>query len=248
MEFSYLTFGDTKDWKTLTKDFGQYGTFKRWMCTRYMFYSGRCFIQIPFCYVVLWLFLSHRDIPRIPESSHPPLESSKNSLKFYLDVLYIFPSNLLVVNYTWLTLCQTAGSSSFESQKMDRPSISVMSPTSPGALRDLPLVLPGQLSVSATLARNQPCGSIWDGYMDADSPPPTWCLQVKLWYDKVGHQLNVNVLQAIDLPTRPDGRPRNPYVKMYFLPDRRYLLSEGRKLCQHFFMHLNMHGLWWNFA
>uniref|UniRef100_A0A7N6AZ00 Regulating synaptic membrane exocytosis 1 n=1 Tax=Anabas testudineus TaxID=64144 RepID=A0A7N6AZ00_ANATE len=80
-------------------------------------------------------------------------------------------------------------SSSFESQKMDRPSISVMSPTSPGTLRDLPLVLPGQLSV-------------------------------KLWYDKVGHQLIVNVLQAIDLPTRPDGRPRNPYVKMYFLPDR----------------------------
>ncbi|KAF1395523.1 hypothetical protein PFLUV_G00012390 [Perca fluviatilis] len=98
------------------------------------------------------------DIPRIPESSHPPLEST--------------------------------GSSSFESQKMDRPSISVMSPTSPGTLRDLPLVLPGQLSV-------------------------------KLWYDKVGHQLIVNVLQAIDLPPRPDGRPRNPYVKMYFLPDRR---------------------------
>uniref|UniRef100_A0AAQ5YH77 Regulating synaptic membrane exocytosis 1 n=1 Tax=Amphiprion ocellaris TaxID=80972 RepID=A0AAQ5YH77_AMPOC len=96
------------------------------------------------------------DIPRIPASPHPPLESS---------------------------------SSSFESQKMDRPSISVMSPTSPGTLRDLPLVLPGQLSV-------------------------------KLWYDKVGHQLIVNVLQAIDLPTRPDGRPRNPYVKMYFLPDR----------------------------
>ncbi|KAK7930722.1 hypothetical protein WMY93_007117 [Mugilogobius chulae] len=98
-----------------------------------------------------------RDIPRIPESSHPPLEST--------------------------------GSSSFESPKMDRPSISVMSPTSPGTLRDLPLVLPGQLSV-------------------------------KLWYDKVGHQLIVNVLQAIDLPPRPDGRPRNPYVKMYFLPDR----------------------------
>ncbi|XP_078802780.1 regulating synaptic membrane exocytosis 1b isoform X33 [Oryzias latipes] len=97
------------------------------------------------------------DIPRIPGSPHPPLEST--------------------------------GSSSFESQKMDRPSISVMSPTSPGTLRDLPLVLPGQLSV-------------------------------KLWYDKVGHQLIVNVLQAKDLPPRPDGRPRNPYVKMYFLPDR----------------------------
>lgn len=31
---------------------------------------------------------------------------------------------------------------------MDRPSISVMSPTSPSTLRDLPLVLPGELSVS----------------------------------------------------------------------------------------------------
>ncbi|XP_045399799.1 regulating synaptic membrane exocytosis protein 1 isoform X17 [Lemur catta] len=96
------------------------------------------------------------DIPRIPESSHPPLESS---------------------------------SSSFESQKMERPSISVISPTSPGALKDAPQVLPGQLSV-------------------------------KLWYDKVGHQLIVNVLQATELPSRVDGRPRNPYVKMYFLPDR----------------------------
>lgn len=46
-------------------------------------------------------------------------------------------------------------------------------------------------------------------------------LQVKMWYDKVGHQLIVNVLQAKDLPCRKDGRPRNPYVKMYFLPDRR---------------------------
>ncbi|XP_034150266.1 regulating synaptic membrane exocytosis protein 1 isoform X14 [Esox lucius] len=103
------------------------------------------------------VYRAYQDIPRIPETSHPPLEST--------------------------------GSSSFESQKMERPSISVMSPTSPGTLRVLPLILPGQLSV-------------------------------KLWYDKVGHQLIVNVLQAIDLPPRPDGRPRNPYVKMYFLPDR----------------------------
>ncbi|XP_055027292.2 regulating synaptic membrane exocytosis protein 1 isoform X20 [Misgurnus anguillicaudatus] len=97
------------------------------------------------------------DIPRIPETSHPPLEST--------------------------------GSSSFESQKMERPSISVLSPSSPSGLRDAPQLLPGQLSV-------------------------------KMWYDKVGHQLIVNVLQAIDLPPRQDGRHRNPYVKMYFLPDR----------------------------
>jgi len=46
-------------------------------------------------------------------------------------------------------------------------------------------------------------------------------LQVKLWYDKVGHQLIVTILGAKDLPPREDGRPRNPYVKIYFLPDRR---------------------------
>nr|XP_043901061.1 regulating synaptic membrane exocytosis protein 1-like isoform X19 [Solea senegalensis] len=96
------------------------------------------------------------DIPRIPDTSHPPLESS---------------------------------SSSFESQKMERPSLNVLSPSSPGMLQDAPQLMPGQLSV-------------------------------KLWYDKVGHQLIVNVMQAVDLPLRPDGRPRSPYVKMYFLPDR----------------------------
>uniref|UniRef100_A0A3B5B347 Regulating synaptic membrane exocytosis 1a n=1 Tax=Stegastes partitus TaxID=144197 RepID=A0A3B5B347_9TELE len=78
---------------------------------------------------------------------------------------------------------------SFESQKMERPSLNVLSPSSPGMLQDAPQLMPGQLSV-------------------------------KLLYDKVGHQLIVNVLQAVDLPLRPDGRPRSPYVKMYFLPDR----------------------------
>ncbi|XP_051879861.1 regulating synaptic membrane exocytosis protein 2 isoform X2 [Pristis pectinata] len=82
-----------------------------------------------------------------------------------------------------------SSSSSFESQKMERPSISVTSPMSPSMLRDAPQFLPGQLSI-------------------------------KLWYDKVGHQLIVTVLGAKDLPFREEGRPRNPYVKIYFLPDR----------------------------
>uniref|UniRef100_A0A674MH69 Regulating synaptic membrane exocytosis 1 n=1 Tax=Takifugu rubripes TaxID=31033 RepID=A0A674MH69_TAKRU len=96
------------------------------------------------------------DIPRIPDTSHPPLESS---------------------------------SSSFESQKMDRPTVNVLSPSSPGKLQNALQLMPGRLSV-------------------------------KLWYDKVGHQLTVNVLQAVELPLRPDGRPRSAYVKIYFLPDR----------------------------
>ncbi|XP_047207060.1 regulating synaptic membrane exocytosis protein 1-like isoform X2 [Girardinichthys multiradiatus] len=103
------------------------------------------------------VYRKFHDIPRIPDTSHPPLEST--------------------------------GSSSFESQKMERPSLNVLSPSSPGMLRDAPQLIPGQLSV-------------------------------KLWYDKVGHQLIVNMLQAAELPLRPDGRPRSPYVKMYFLPDR----------------------------
>ncbi|XP_022282332.1 regulating synaptic membrane exocytosis protein 2 isoform X20 [Canis lupus familiaris] len=82
-----------------------------------------------------------------------------------------------------------SSSSSFESQKMDRPSISITSPMSPGMLRDVPQYLSGQLSI-------------------------------KLWFDKVGHQLIVTILGAKDLPSREDGRPRNPYVKIYFLPDR----------------------------
>ncbi|XP_061645633.1 regulating synaptic membrane exocytosis protein 1-like isoform X3 [Phyllopteryx taeniolatus] len=97
------------------------------------------------------------DIPRIPDTSHPPLEST--------------------------------GSSSFESQKMERPSVNLLSPSSPRMILDAPQLMPGKLSV-------------------------------KLWYDKAGHQLIVNVLQAVELPLRPDGRPRSPYVKMYFLPDR----------------------------
>ncbi|XP_028428466.1 regulating synaptic membrane exocytosis protein 2-like [Perca flavescens] len=45
-------------------------------------------------------------------------------------------------------------------------------------------------------------------------------IQVKLWYDKVGQQLIVTVLGAKELPVRDDGRPRNPYVNIYLLPDR----------------------------
>uniref|UniRef100_A0A3Q1I0X4 Uncharacterized protein n=1 Tax=Anabas testudineus TaxID=64144 RepID=A0A3Q1I0X4_ANATE len=84
----------------------------------------------------------------------------------------------------------SSGSSSFDSQKVG-PSISVTSPMSPG-------IPSGQVSVSL----------------------PSMHCTVKLWYDKVGHQLIVTVLGAKELPVREDGRPRNPYVKIYFLPDR----------------------------
>ncbi|XP_060143501.1 regulating synaptic membrane exocytosis protein 2 isoform X16 [Globicephala melas] len=98
-----------------------------------------------------------------------------------------------------------SSSSSFESQKMDRPSISVTSPMSPGMLRDVPQFLSGQLS-SQSLSRR--------------TTPFVPRVQIKLWFDKVGHQLIVTILGAKDLLSREDGRPRNPYVKIYFLPDR----------------------------
>ncbi|XP_053517076.1 regulating synaptic membrane exocytosis protein 2 isoform X4 [Artibeus jamaicensis] len=98
-----------------------------------------------------------------------------------------------------------SSSSSFESQKMDRPSISVTSPMSPGRLRDAPQFLSGQLA-SQSLSRR--------------TTPFVPRVQIKLWFDKVGHQLIVTILGAKDLPSREDGRPRNPYVKIYFLPDR----------------------------
>ncbi|XP_069050982.1 regulating synaptic membrane exocytosis protein 2 isoform X38 [Lepisosteus oculatus] len=98
-----------------------------------------------------------------------------------------------------------SSSSSFESQKMERPSISVTSPMSPSMLRDAPQYLPGQLS-SQSLSRR--------------TAPFVPRVQIKVWYDKVGHQLIVTILGAKDLPPREDGRPRNPYVKIYFLPDR----------------------------
>uniref|UniRef100_A0A8P4GD81 Regulating synaptic membrane exocytosis protein 2 n=1 Tax=Dicentrarchus labrax TaxID=13489 RepID=A0A8P4GD81_DICLA len=90
-----------------------------------------------------------------------------------------------------------SSSSSFDSQKVG-PSISVTSPMSP-------TVLSGQVSVSSPS-------------MHCTATPQSQ--SVKLWYDKVGHQLIVTVLGAKELPVRDDGRPRNPYVKIYFLPDR----------------------------
>ncbi|XP_023186634.1 regulating synaptic membrane exocytosis protein 2 isoform X31 [Xiphophorus maculatus] len=98
-----------------------------------------------------------------------------------------------------------SSSSSFESQKMDRPSISVTSPMSPSMLRDAPQYLSGQLSSQSLSRRTTPFAPR---------------VQVKLWYDKVGHQLIVTILGAKDLLPREDCRPRNPYVKIYFLPDR----------------------------
>ncbi|XP_055749055.1 regulating synaptic membrane exocytosis protein 2-like [Salvelinus fontinalis] len=95
-----------------------------------------------------------------------------------------------------------SSSSLFESQKMGR-AISVTSPMSPGMLRYSPQCLSGHVSSSSP-----------------HNNTALISLQVKLWYDKVGHQLIVTILGAKEFPSREDGRPRNPYVKIYLLPDR----------------------------
>ncbi|XP_068603610.1 regulating synaptic membrane exocytosis protein 2 [Brachionichthys hirsutus] len=86
-----------------------------------------------------------------------------------------------------------SSSSSFDPQKFG-PSIAVTSPMSPS-------ILSGQVSTG-------------------NKHPLVPRVQLKLWYDKVGHQLIVAVLGAKELPVRDDGRPRNPFIKIYFLPDR----------------------------
>ncbi|KAI4810988.1 hypothetical protein KUCAC02_013915 [Chaenocephalus aceratus] len=81
-----------------------------------------------------------------------------------------------------------SSSSSFESQKVDRPSISVTSPMSPSMLRDAPSTCQVSSQAKALVEEQRllPLGS----------------------------------RSNYDLPPREDGRPRNPYVKIYFLPDR----------------------------
>ena len=39
-------------------------------------------------------------------------------------------------------------------------------------------------------------------------------------------QLIITLHAACDIPFRPNGTPRNPYVKLYLLPDRRYDITE----------------------
>lgn len=112
------------------------------------------------------------DIPRIPDTSHPPLESSRYLLldvwSLFLYLIYFcfivfaifhwffkmdqscfhFVSPLLFAIHSFPFV---AGSSSFESQKMDRPTVNALSPTSPGKLQNALQLMPGRLSVSPCL-------------------------------------------------------------------------------------------------
>ncbi|XP_061124000.1 regulating synaptic membrane exocytosis protein 2-like [Syngnathus typhle] len=81
---------------------------------------------------------------------------------------------------------------------------------------------------AADSAHRQPVSSSFESPISPNAMQPQTAskcvllprLQVKLWYDKLGHQLMVTVLGAKELPVRVDGRPRNLYVEIYLLPDR----------------------------
>ncbi|XP_046392498.1 regulating synaptic membrane exocytosis protein 2 isoform X3 [Ischnura elegans] len=45
-------------------------------------------------------------------------------------------------------------------------------------------------------------------------------LQVKLWFDATALQLVVTIVCAAGLSPRTNGQPRNPYAKLFLLPDR----------------------------
>ncbi|XP_075867483.1 regulating synaptic membrane exocytosis protein 2 isoform X1 [Nelusetta ayraudi] len=102
-------------------------------------------------------------------------------------------------------------------------------------LRDGPRVsggTPGQINSSSSSLESQkggpticvsspisPCNMA--GQLSSESRRPLVPrIQIRLFYDRLGHQLIVTVLGAKDLPGGEDLRPRNPYVKIYFLPDR----------------------------
>ena len=50
--------------------------------------------------------------------------------------------------------------------------------------------------------------------------------QIKLWYDVQSYQLIVTIISAIELPLTDSGKFRNPYCKLYLLPDRRWGLLQ----------------------
>ncbi|KAM3727295.1 Rab-3-interacting molecule unc-10 [Dirofilaria immitis] len=45
-------------------------------------------------------------------------------------------------------------------------------------------------------------------------------IEISLYYGAAERQLVVTIRHAIDLPPRPDGAARNPYIKLFLLPDR----------------------------
>ena len=71
---------------------------------------------------------------------------------------------------------------------------------------------------------------------DCRSPDnhPDYPAQVKTWYDRSRQELIVTVLSAVDLEPRVGGQYRNPYAKLFLLPDRRSAPFVCSKSCSCF--------------
>nr|CAD7439312.1 unnamed protein product [Timema bartmani] len=86
--------------------------------------------------------------------------------------------------------------------RRDKPSVLVTSPGSPDLHMPSRSSRPPRLGVS-------PTNSNVGGRM-----------QIKLWFDSGALQLVVTVVCAAGLAPRSNGAPRNPYAKLFLLPDR----------------------------
>ena len=75
-------------------------------------------------------------------------------------------------------------------------------------------------SIRPTLTVSGPLGDTL--LVRPNSPPknPGCRLQVKTFYDQDRQELILTILSAVGLSSRPNGQYRNPYAKLYLLPDR----------------------------
>lgn len=110
-----------------------------------------------------------------------------------------------------------SGGSKVSSQR-DRPAVTVTSPASPDTLHpSWGKVQVSRISVffllSVVQRRNQLRRHRLVVYISI--------VKVKLWYDASTQQLSATIVGGFDLPPRPNGALRNPYAKLFLLPDKR---------------------------
>ncbi|XP_046440908.1 regulating synaptic membrane exocytosis protein 2-like isoform X6 [Daphnia pulex] len=78
----------------------------------------------------------------------------------------------------------------------------------------------GGSKVSSNTQRDRPAVTVTSP-ASPDTLHPSWGkVQVKLWYDASIQQLSATIVGGFDLPPRPNGALRNPYAKLFLLPDK----------------------------
>ena len=71
-----------------------------------------------------------------------------------------------------------------------------------------------------TLTVSDPLGDTLLVQPNSQAKNPGSRLQVKTFYNQDKSELVISILSAVDLVSRPNGQYRNPYAKLYLLPDR----------------------------